>query len=136
MPARRQPNGSIPNLARVGSTFFGGILCAGIGDAGVAAREVFPCYSWFLFALVPGQESQYAVRLQEVHGQKLTAARAVSGRGHFVDQAAKRDGPRNSFSSSAPAVEKGRTDEQVRLRRVMEKDYLPAPCRYELVVMT
>src|ERR1017187_3095135 len=36
MAARRRLNGSIPNPAWVGSTFFGGLLCAGIGD-GVAS---------------------------------------------------------------------------------------------------
>jgi len=40
MQARRQPNGSIPNLARVGNTFFGRILCAGIVDARAAERSV------------------------------------------------------------------------------------------------
>jgi hypothetical protein len=34
-------------------------------------REIFPMYSWFLFALIPGRESRYALRLQEVGGQKL-----------------------------------------------------------------
>ncbi|MGD0057776.1 MAG: hypothetical protein ABSD58_00010 [Verrucomicrobiia bacterium] len=51
--------------------FLAGYFALGFSTLALPRGEVFPCFSWFLFALVPGRESQYAVRLQEVRGQKL-----------------------------------------------------------------
>jgi hypothetical protein len=115
--------------------FLAGYFVLGLGTLALPRQEVFPCYSWFLFALVPGRESQYAVRLQEVRGQKLAGPVLFQDADNFVDE------PHNVMVRDlvqrwGTAVENGRLDEQARLRRVMEKDYLPTPCRYELVVLT
>ncbi len=115
--------------------FLAGYFALGLSTLALPHQEVFPCYSWFLFALVPGRESQYAVRLQEVPGQKLAEPVLFQDADNLVDE------PhsvmvRNLVQQFGTAVEKGRMDEQVRLRRVMEKDYLPTPCRYEVVVLT
>jgi hypothetical protein len=115
--------------------FLVGYFGLGIPAILLPHQEVFPCYSWFLFALVPGRESQYAIRLQEVRGQKLAEpvlfqdADGFVGNPHSVTV-------RELVRQFGVAVEKGRTDEQSRLRQVIEKDYLPIPCRYKLVVMT
>jgi hypothetical protein len=98
-------------------------------------REVFPLYSWFLFALVPGRESDYALRLREVNGQKLPEpvlyqdAKGLVADPHNVTV-------REIVQQFGRAVEKGRVQERLRIRRVMEKDYLPPLCRYELVIIT
>ncbi len=115
--------------------FLAGYFVLGLATLALPRQEVFPCYSWFLFALVPGRESQYAVRLQEVRGQKLAEPVLFQDADNFVDE------PHNVMVRDlvqqwGAAVENGRLDEQARLRRVMEKDYLPTPCRYELVVLT
>ncbi|MGO9528414.1 MAG: hypothetical protein ACLPT4_08505 [Verrucomicrobiia bacterium] len=115
--------------------FLAGYLVLGLATLALPRQEVFPCYSWFLFALVPGREYQYAVRLQEVRGQKLGEPVLFQDADNFVDE------PHNVMVRDlvqqwGAAVENGRLDEQARLRRVMEKDYLPTPCRYELVVLT
>lgn len=115
--------------------FLAGYFVLGLATLALPRQEVFPCYSWFLFALVPGRESQYAVRLQEVRGQKLAEPVLFQDADSFVDE------PHNVMAHElvqrlGAAVERGPTDEQLRLRRVMEKDYLPAPCRYQLVVLT
>jgi hypothetical protein len=115
--------------------FLAGYFALGVATLALPRQEVFPCYSWFLFALVPGRESQYAVRLQEVRGQKLGEPVLFQDADNFVDE------PHNVMvrdlvQQFGAAVEKNRMDEQARLRRVMEKDYLPSPCRYELVVLT
>jgi hypothetical protein len=115
--------------------FLVGYFGLGIPTIVLPQQEVFPCYSWFLFALVPGQESDYAIRLQEVRGQKLAEpllfqnADGFVGNPHSVTM-------RELVRQFGTAVEKGRTNEQLRLREVIEKGYLPIPCRYELVVMT
>jgi len=115
--------------------FLAGYFVLGLATLALPRQEVFPCYSWFLFALVPGRESQYAVRLQEVRGQKLAEPVLFQDADNFVDE------PHNVMVRDlvqqwGTAIEKGRLDEQAHLRRVMEKDYLPTPCRYELVVLT
>lgn len=115
--------------------FLAGYFVLGLATLALPRGEVFPCYSWFLFELVPGRESQYAVRLREVHGQKLAEPVLFQDAEDFVAE------PHNVMMRDlvqqlGAEVEKGRMDEQVRLRRVMEKDYLPTPCRYELVVLT
>jgi hypothetical protein len=115
--------------------FLAGYFVLGLATLALPRQEVFPCYSWFLFALVPGRESQYAIRFQEVRGQKLAEPVLFQDAEDFVDE------PHNAMAHEliqqfGAAVETGRTDEQLRLRRVMEKDYLPTPCRYELVVLT
>jgi hypothetical protein len=115
--------------------FLAGYFVLGLATLALPRQEVFPCYSWFLFALVPGRESQYAIRFREVRGQKLAAPVLFQDADDFVDE------PHNAMAREliqqfGAAVEKGRTDEHLRLRQVMERDYLPTPCRYELVVLT
>jgi hypothetical protein len=115
--------------------FLAGYFVLGLATLALPRQEVFPCYSWFLFALVPGQESQYALRLEEVRGQKLAEPVLFQDADNLVDE------PHNVMMRDlvqqfGVAVERGQTDEQARLRRVMEKNYLPTPCRYELVVLT
>jgi len=115
--------------------FLAGYFALGLATLALPRQEVFPCYSWFLFALVPGRESPYAVRLLEVRGQKLAEPVLFQDAEDFVAE------PHNVMAHEivqqlGMAVEKGTMDEQVRLRRVMEKDFLPVPCRYELVVLT
>jgi hypothetical protein len=115
--------------------FLGGYFVLGLLTLALPRQEVFPVYSWFLFALVPGRETQYAVRLEEVRGQKLAVpllfqdAEDLVAEPHNVMM-------RDLVQQFGAAAEKGQTDEQASLRRVMEKNYLPAPCRYELIIMT
>jgi hypothetical protein len=115
--------------------FLAGYFMLGLATLALPRQEVFPCYSWFLFALVPGRETQYAIRLKEVRGQKLAEPVLFQDADNFVDE------PhsvvvRDLVQQFGVAVERGRMDEQVRLRRAIEKNYLPIPCRYELVVLT
>ena len=115
--------------------FLAGYFAVGLSTLLLPRREVFPVYSWFLFALVPGQESRYALRLQEVRGQKLAEpvlyqnADGLVADPHSVTV-------RELVQQFGLAVEKGRVREQLRIRRMMEKDHLPSPCRYELVIIT
>ena len=115
--------------------FLAGYFMLGVATLALPRGEVFPLYSWFLFALVPGHESPYALRLQEVRGQKLDKPVLFQEAGDLVAEPHSVIA-RDLVQRLGAAVEKGRTDEQSRLRRVMEQNYLPTPCRYELVVMT
>ena len=115
--------------------FLAGYFALGILTLLLPGEEVFPCYSWFLFALVPGRESSYALRLLEVRGQKLAKpvlfqeADGLVASPHDVTV-------RDLVQDFGSAVEGGRTEEQQRIREILEKNRLPNPCRYELVVVT
>ena len=97
--------------------------------------EVFPCYSWFLFALVPGRESSYALRLLEVRGQKLAEPVLFQEAEGYVENPHDVT-VRELAQQLGAATEHGRMDEQGRVRQILEKNRLPSPCRYELVSMT
>ena len=47
----------------------------GLGTLLLPTREIFPFYSWFLFALVPQGEPHYELILYEVNGQSLDPPR-------------------------------------------------------------
>ena len=115
--------------------FLSGYFALGLLTLLLPRREVFPVYSWCLFALVPGQESRYVLRLQEVQGKKFAEpvlyqeADSLVADPHSVTV-------RDLVQRFGLAVEKGQVREQLRIRRMMEKDHLPPACRYELVVIT
>ncbi len=115
--------------------FLTGYFALGLATALHPRQEVFPVYSWFLFPLVPGSESRYAVRLQEAHGQRLTQPLFYQDAEDFVanPQSVTVD---ELVQQLGLAVKQGRTDEQQRIRQVLEKNHLPSPCRYELVTIT
>src|SRR5271154_5396970 len=114
--------------------FLTGYFALGLATVLHPRQEVFPVYSWFLFPLVPGQETRYALRLQEAHGQKLAGpllyqdAEDLVANPHSVtvDELVQQLGR---------AAKQGRAEEQQRLRQVLEKNHLPSPCRYELVAI-
>src|ERR1017187_2786034 len=115
--------------------FLAGYFVLGLATVLLPRQEVFPVYSWFLFPLLPGQQTRYALRLQEARGQRLTSPLLYQDAEGFVA---------NPHSVTVDelvqqlglAVEKARTDEQRRLRQVLEKNPLPAPCREERVAIT
>ena len=115
--------------------FLAGYFALGLLTLLLPRREVFPLYSWFLFALVPGQESRYALRLQEVRGQKLAEPLLYQDAESFVADPHNVT-VREIVQQFGLAVEKGQVQEQLRIRRMMEKDHLPPSCRYELVIIT
>jgi len=115
--------------------FLAGYFALGLSTLLLPRWEVFPLYSWFLFALVPGQESRYALRLQEVRGQKLAGPVLYQEAESFVADPHNVT-VRELVQQFGLAVEKGRVQEQLRIRRMMEKDRLPPSCRYEPVIIT
>ncbi|HUJ71931.1 MAG TPA: hypothetical protein VLZ30_06780 [Verrucomicrobiae bacterium] len=115
--------------------FLAGYFALGFSTLLLPGREIFPVSSWSLFALVPGQESRYALRLLEAGGQKLAEpvlyqdAEGLVANPHSV-------AVREIVQQFGLAVEQGRIQEQLRIRRMLEKDHLPSPCRYELVTIS
>src|ERR1700733_13828722 len=104
--------------------FLAGYFVLGLSTLALPRGEVFPCYSWFLFALVPGRESQYAIQLLEVRGQKLAKPVLFQDADDFVDEPHSVTA-HELIQRFGAAVERGPADAQLRLQRVMEKNYLP-----------
>lgn len=70
-----------------------GVVClaaAGLASLATEQQEVFPFYSWFLFALVPGGQTTYQVLIEKVNGVPLPVPRfynqapEVAGNAHSV----------------------------------------------------
>ena len=115
--------------------FLAGYFVFGFSALLLPRREVFPVSSWSLFALVPGQESRYALRLLEAGGKKLAEPVLYQeAEGLVVDPHSV--AVREIVQQFGLAVERGRIQEQLRIRRMLERDHLPSPCRYELVMIT
>lgn len=94
-------------------------------------EEVFPVYSWFLFALVPQQRTLYAVVLHEAEGRPLPQPIAYQ---EAIDVV--RD-PHNVvvhqlIQQLGAALEKQDAAQVAKLRRLLETNYLPARSRYEV----
>lgn len=106
--------------------FTGGLLTLLLPKA-----EVFPVYSWFLFALVPQSGSQYGLLLHEVNGRPIEPP-------HLYQEA--EDGIPSPHSVTVfkltqqlgTAVERN-SPEKKRCRELLEKNWLPPQTQYELV---
>ncbi|CAF0692028.1 hypothetical protein [Candidatus Methylacidithermus pantelleriae] len=97
-------------------------------------QEVFPFYSWFLFARVPGPMIRYELLLLSLGpGAELPAPLAL-------EEATIGQVPRPHSVAAAQLVQRlgsacSRNDraEVARVRRILELSYLPAGSRYALV---
>jgi hypothetical protein len=81
--------------------------------------EVFPVYSWFLFPLVPAERTQFALRLYSAGGEPLPLPRSIT-----VHELAQQLGA---------AVDSADSQQVQRVRRTLERNFLPPGARYELV---
>jgi hypothetical protein len=114
--------------------FLAGYFVLGLATVMLPQQEVFPVYSWFLFPLVPGQQTRYALRLREARGQKFATPLLYQDAEGFVvnphsvtvDELVQQLGR---------AVEQGRTNEQQHICQVLERNHLPPQCQYELVTI-
>lgn len=91
--------------------------------------EVFPVFSWFLFARVPQSGPQYALLLHEVNGQKLEPPRLYQACGDLVREPHSVAMFKLTQQFGA-VVERNLTDKKV--RNLLE-NRLPPQTRYELV---
>src|SRR5579859_7089781 len=94
-------------------------------------QEVFPVYSWFLFALVPPSLPQYGLLLHEVNGRVVEPARLSQEADGFVATP-------HSVTAYKLAQQLGFAIERHPLeaesyRAVLEENWLPPATRYEVV---
>lgn len=121
---RRTRNGIALFLALY---FAGGMLALLRPD-----QEVFPVYSWFLFARVPNERWQYGLLLEEVGGHELESARL------YHDAVGAVYAPHSVTVHKltqrlGAALERNDSEEVARARELLEKNWLPRPARYSVV---
>ena len=106
--------------------FIGGLLTLRLQE-----MEVFPVYSWFLFALAPSGGPQYGLLLHEVNGRVLDAPRLYQEADETIPTA-------HSVTVFKLTQEFGNAYEQKKAsqkqyQESLEKNWLPPQTRYELV---
>lgn len=106
--------------------FIGGILT--LLNPG---QEVFPVYSWFLFALVPPSLPQYGLLLHDVNGRAVEPPRLYQEAEGFI--AMPHDFTPYQLTQQLGAAIEGRQQREDRYREVLEKNWLPPATRYEVV---
>src|SRR5579883_697594 len=113
------------------SWFLAAYFAGGLLTLLLPQMEVFPVYSWFLFALVPQSGPQYGLLLHHVNGRDLQPAVLYQQAEGWI-----------SFPHSVTAfkltqqlgeaLEKNPADTP-RCRELLEKNWLPPRTRYEVI---
>jgi hypothetical protein len=106
--------------------FAGGLLTLMRPD-----MEVFPVYSWFLFALVPQSGPQYGLLLHEVNGRSIEPPRLYQEAADWVP--ASHSVTVFKLTQELGVAAERNLPEQSRYRELLEKNWLPPQTRYELV---
>ncbi len=111
--------------------FAGGLLTLLRTGRDMNEREVYPVFSWFLFALVRQPEAQYGLLLHEVNG------RSVEPPCLYQDAEGRISQPHNvivfQLTQKFGAAVERHEPEQQKYRELLEKNWLPSRKRYELV---
>jgi hypothetical protein len=94
------------------------------------AQEVFPVYSWFLFALVPQTEPDYALLLHEVNGRPAEPPRLYQEASDLVNS------PHSITvyeltQQMGKALKRGENESSY--RELLERNWLPPRTSYDLV---
>ncbi len=118
-------------LRKVMSWFLAAYFAGGLLTLLSSEREIFPVYSWFLFALVPQADTQYALLLEEADGKTIEPPCLYQEGDGWVAQ------PHSvrvfQLVQKLGAACERNLPEQARYRELLEKNWLPARTRYELV---
>lgn len=98
----------------------------GLGTLLLPAREVFPFYSWFLFALVPQNgTAHYDLILYEVNGQPVDPPRRYQDADGLVRS------PHNV--TVYRLIQRIGATQDAQARELLEKAWLPPKTRYEII---
>ncbi len=95
--------------------------------------EIFPFFAWSLFSQVPNVDRRYEVLITGQGGREIEPPMAylkadsalVTGNEHIG---------RKLIQQLGGALERGEASEALRLRRLLERNYLAKRVRYEVVV--
>lgn len=96
------------------------------------ARELFPLSSWFLFKRVPYQVRGYEIRIRELQGRALDPPVAFNAADGLV-RMPHSTAPYKIIQQLGESIRRGRRDEAMRQRQLLERNFLPPATRYEIV---
>ncbi|MDI3289316.1 hypothetical protein [Polyangium sp. 15x6] len=117
--------------------FFLALLLSGYFLIGIATRatgEIFPVWSWFLFAAVPQRQTHYSALLLEVEGANLSEP--------MLYQDGKDIIPSPNSPTAAVLLDRlgkaleSKDAEATTLRQTLETNYLPRVKRYAIVKLS
>jgi hypothetical protein len=95
--------------------------------------EIFPVYSWFLFAKVPDSAPQYGLLLLNVDGRPVEPPRLYQEANNLVSS------PHSvtvfKLTQKMGATVERNIPDKTGTRELLEKNWLPPQTRYELVKM-
>ena len=118
-------------IRKIISLFLAAYFAGGLLTLLLPEREIFPVYSWFLFALVPQNETQYAIVLHHVGNQELTPERLFQEADGIIAQ------PHSvaafQLMQKFGAAFERKSPDATRLRQQLEGTFLQRATRYELV---
>jgi hypothetical protein len=98
----------------------------------VPRQEIYPIYSWFLFALTPNAKTRYALQILEYQNQLLDPPLFYEEAGYLVPK------PRSITLVKIAqfwgrAVEQGDETAENKNRALFESNFLPGASRYALM---
>lgn len=93
--------------------------------------EVFPVYSWFLFALVPQSGPQFGLLLHRVNSQDVEPPRLYQETGDLISTS--HSVTVFKLTQQLGAALEGNSPDKTRYRELLEKNWLPPHSAYELV---
>ena len=108
------------------------VFAGGLLTLLVPRQEIYPIYSWFLFALTPNAKTRYALRILEYRNQPLNPPLFYDEAGSLVPK------PQSVTLVKIAqywgrAVEQGDRDAENKNRALFESNFLPGASRYALV---
>lgn len=107
-------------------------FCGGLATLAVPGREVFPIYSWFLFALVPQNEARFEILIVETKDGVLEEPLPWN-RAHGEVFQPDSISVYHLIQALGRAVSERDEMEEARLRGAIEMYVLRKPMRYRLV---
>ncbi|HWF17705.1 MAG TPA: hypothetical protein VG754_00470 [Verrucomicrobiae bacterium] len=118
-------------IRKIISWFLAAYFAGGLLTLMRPEMEVFPVYSWFLFALVPQSGPQYGLLLHNVNGRSIEPPRLYQEAGDWISTSHSVTAFKLTQELGA-AVEKN-LPEKLRDRELLEKNWLPPRTSYELI---
>lgn len=112
----------------------------GIGSHFAPARflpygQLYPFFSWFLFARTPNQVTDYAVRLMEVQGRKLDPPPFIQDADHLAPDVHSIK-LHDIVQKLGMALERKDRESARHASRMLERNFLTGATRYQVVKVT
>lgn len=97
-----------------------------------AKKEIFPFFSWSLFSVVPNPSPHYEIIIHQHNGKKLASPKSLyEAPSSIVNRSSA--GAKFVIRDLGKAYLEDNKEEVIRLRTLLEKNFLKGNIKYELV---